>query len=258
MRIDYKGISIFYECYGKGETVVLLHGFLENSSMWNAILPELISGHQVVTIDLLGHGETGCLGYVHTMEMMADAVNAVLNILNVTSCFLIGHSMGGYVALALAKMKTLTIMGICLMNSTYQEDSKERKQIRQRAIKMAKTNYKVLVQISFVNLFSAESKVAYEEEMSLALDEALKTPVQGYIAAQDGMCKRHGALSFLKSFKGKVLLIIGTEDAIVDAPSIIEEVKRTSLNYVKIRGGHMSHIENKKELTYVLNQFIEK
>ncbi len=83
MKLDYKNITINYTISGKGSTVVLLHGFLETIDMWNDFIPELSENHQVICIDLLGHGQTNCLGYVHTMEIMADAVFAVLTHHNV-------------------------------------------------------------------------------------------------------------------------------------------------------------------------------
>ena len=81
MILEHKGINIFYTDEGKGEAIVLLHGFLENSSMWQYLIPDLVEKNRVITIDLIGHGQTGCLGYIHTMEMMAEAVNKVISFL---------------------------------------------------------------------------------------------------------------------------------------------------------------------------------
>ena len=128
MILDYKGINIFYTDTGKGQVVVLLHGFLEDASMWNALIPELSKKNRVVAIDLLGHGNTNSLGYVHTMEDMANTVKAVLSHLSLRKFIFIGHSMGGYVALAFAKLYPENIKGLCLLNSTYEADDLERKQ----------------------------------------------------------------------------------------------------------------------------------
>ncbi len=98
MTIQYKETTIFYTDIGKGNTIVLLHGFLENSTMWQRFIPELSKRNRVVCIDLLGHGQTDCLGYIHSMEDMADAVAEVLNHLKIRRSIFIGHSMGGYVA----------------------------------------------------------------------------------------------------------------------------------------------------------------
>ena len=56
--ITYKNIKIHYSDQGKGSVVLLLHGFLENSSMWENLIPHLIKRNRVISIDLLGHGKT--------------------------------------------------------------------------------------------------------------------------------------------------------------------------------------------------------
>ena len=70
--LSFKNIKISYTDSGKGPVVVLLHGFLENKRMWKEIVPEVSNTNRVLAIDLLGHGQTDCLGYVHSMELMAD------------------------------------------------------------------------------------------------------------------------------------------------------------------------------------------
>jgi len=137
MILEYKGIQVFFSDQGLGKTIVLLHGFLENSSMWNHLIPDLQKTHRVIAVDLLGHGQTGCLGYVHSMELMAETVEAVLNHLNIEEKTLVGHSMGGYVALAIAEKNPDSIRGLCLMNSTYLPDNDERRILRTRANLMA-------------------------------------------------------------------------------------------------------------------------
>ena len=103
MILDYKNAAIFYTDSGKGPAVVLIHGFLENTTMWNVIAPELSKRNRVITIDLLGHGKSDCMGYTHSMELFAETINAVLKQLRIRKCTLIGHSLGGYVALAFAE-----------------------------------------------------------------------------------------------------------------------------------------------------------
>ena len=98
----FKNTTISFTDQGKGTAVVLLHGFLENKQMWNAFLSQISKRNRIIAIDLLGHGETECLGYVHTMEDQADMVHSVLQELKIRKVVLIGHSMGGYLALAFA------------------------------------------------------------------------------------------------------------------------------------------------------------
>ena len=136
--------------------MVLLHGFLENKSMWNAFVPELAKKNRVITIDLLGHGETECLGYVHAMEDQADMVYALLLFLKIRKVVLVGHSMGGYIALAFAELFPDNVKGLFLLNSTSRADSEEKKINRDRAIVAVKQNYGAFVSMSIANLFSEQ------------------------------------------------------------------------------------------------------
>ena len=184
MILEYKNSNIHYKITGKGRAVVLLHGFLETIDMWSYLTLEFSKTNQVICIDLLGHGKTDCIGYVHSMEDMADAVIAVLNHHNVITAQFIGHSMGGYVALALAEKTPQLVKSLCLMNSTFENDTDERKLLRTRAIKMATTNYNSLIRMSFSNLFAPKSRILHKEAYEHAMQIAMQTSVQGYIAAQ--------------------------------------------------------------------------
>ena len=257
MILEYKGIDVFYTDQGKGSVVVLLHGFLEDSSMWQNVASELVKKNRVITIDLLGHGKTGCLGYVHKMEDMAAAVYAVLRHLKLKKYVFIGHSMGGYVALAFAKLYPDSIKGLCLLNSTYQEDDKDRKQLRARANKMVQSNYENMVRMSFANLFSAESKLKHIEAYNNALEVALKTPVQGYMAANEGMRLREDSSIFFAEAPFKKIVLLGEKDTILNTEDILLFTDKHNIETHVFSQGHMSHIENMKAVNEKLLFFIE-
>ena len=256
MILEHKGTPIFYSDQGKGSVVVLLHGFLENSLMWKDVQQELIKTNRVITIDLLGHGQTGCLGYIHTMEQMAEAVYAVLKSLRLRRIILIGHSMGGYVSLALVEKYPEMVKGVCLMNSTAQADSEERKELRARANKMAQNNFENMIRMSVSNLFKPESLELFSEEVKWVKQEALKTPVQGYIAANEGMRIRPNRISTLHNIK-PVLYVIGQFDPVLNSESVITEAESISADHLVLQGGHMSHVENKKELISAIGEFVK-
>ncbi len=165
MVLNYKKAAVFYTdtATSKGTTIVLLHGFLENASMWNEISSELSKRNRIVTIDLLGHGRSDCLGYLHSMELFSETVEAVLKQLRIRKCIVIGHSLGGYVALAFAERNPQKIKGLCLLNATSNEDDQERKQLRTRANMMIQNNFTTMVRMSFTNLFSEVSSVNYAD-----------------------------------------------------------------------------------------------
>ncbi|MFT5848557.1 MAG: pimeloyl-ACP methyl ester carboxylesterase [Psychroserpens sp.] len=257
MKLQYKGIPVFYEDEGRGSPIILLHGFLENSTMWKEIKPVLLKDNRVICIDLLGHGQTQCLGYVHTMSDMAEAVLAVLNYLELETYTLIGHSMGGYVALALADKNPIKIKGLCLMNSTFYADDDDLKALRKKANRMVQTHYESMVRMSVANLFSSESSVTHKKEIDKVIEQALETSPQGYIAGQEGMLLREDKFEFFKNLDAEKLIVIGRKDPVVKVDLLISDVKGTTIQYQELSDGHMSHIENKTELSYILIRFVE-
>jgi pimeloyl-ACP methyl ester carboxylesterase len=256
--LDYKGTTIFYSQIGKGETVVLLHGFLESSTMWNDLIPHISKTHNVVCVDLLGHGQTGCLGYVHTMEQMAEAVEAVLNHLKVKKVTLIGHSMGGYVALAFAELYPKKVERLCLMNSSALDDNLEKKQNRDRAIEAVKQNPKTFIGLSIANLFRPKNRTLFSKEIQSLKEEALQFPIQGIIAAIEGMKIRKNRVKLFRNATCKKMMIVGRKDPALQYSTLIDQTKGSDVEMVEFPDGHMSYIENKEEITYKIMYFIEK
>lgn len=258
MILDYKGINISYTDSGKGPAVILLHGFLEDATMWQDLSPILSKKNRVISIDLLGHGKTECLGYVHTMEDMANAVHAVLKQLRLRKYTFIGHSMGGYVAIAFAKRYPESIKGLCLLNSTYEADSPERQQLRTRANTMAQNNLENMVRLSFANLFSEASKIEHKKEYETALQIALNTSLQGYMAAQEGMKQRADASVFFANATFKTLIVLGEKDTVIPVEKTLKFTKKHKIDTALFSEGHMSHIENKSKFISETLRFIEK
>lgn len=256
--IRYKNIKIAYSNTGKGRAIVLLHGFLENSSMWNFYINNFSQNHQVVTIDLLGHGQTENLSYMHTMEDMADAVHTVLLHLKVSEAVFVGHSMGGYVSLAFAELYPEIVKGIVLLNSTSREDSPERKINRVRAIKAVKQNPDIFIGMSIANLFSEENRERLSNEIEQVKQQALKTSVQGIISALEGMKARKDREFILHQATFPILLILGKKDTVLNYEDTISQIVGTSVELTTLPDGHMSHIENKDVLGDILLDFFDK
>jgi pimeloyl-ACP methyl ester carboxylesterase len=257
MNIIHKGASIFYHVQGQGRPLVLLHGFLENSTMWDVFLPELTKTHQIICIDLLGHGQSESVGYIHSMEEMSHAIYAVIDILQLNDITIIGHSMGGYVGCAFAKAYPEIVHAICLLNSTPDADTPDRKLLRKRANKMAQTQYEQLVRMSFVNLFDPEAKISHAAAIDTALFEALQTPVQGYMAANEGMAKREDQNGFWENTACIKGMILGATDWIIHAEEHKKRFASCTDFFTIIEGGHMSHISNTMATLNAIQGFLE-
>ena len=254
----FKNTKITYTEQGKGTAVVLLHGFLENQSMWDAFVPEFSKKNRVITIDLLGHGQTECLGYVHSMEDQADMVHHVLHELKIRKAIFVGHSMGGYVALAFAELYPDFMKGLVLLNSTSRADSDERKINRDRAIVAVKQNYSAFVSMSIANLFSVDNRERLIEVIEKVKIEALKTPLQGIVAALEGMKIRTDREVILHFAQYPILLILGKKDGVLIYDDTIEQIEGTKVQLKTFPDGHMSHIENERQLKKVVLEFFKK
>ncbi|SHG65376.1 alpha/beta fold hydrolase [Flavobacterium defluvii] len=254
-NILYKNTKISFTDSGEGNTIVLLHGFLENKKMWAEYVELFSKKYRVITIDLLGHGETDCLGYVHEMEDNANAVNEVLENLKIGKAIILGHSMGGYVALAFAELYPTKIKKLVLLNSTSKEDSAEKKLNRTRAIKAVKQNYVNFVSLSIANLFSENNRIRLVDEIEKVKEEALKTPLQGIVASLEGMKIRKDREWLLQENRFPVLLILGKKDPVLNYEENLTQIEDTTAELVTFEDGHMSHIENKEELKPVLLDF---
>ncbi|SNB09696.1 putative hydrolase [Flavobacterium psychrophilum] len=257
-NLRYKNTKISYSDVGKGIAIVLLHGFLENSTMWDSYISSFAANYRIITIDLLGHGKSECLGYVHTMEDQADMVYSVLQHLKIKKSIFVGHSMGGYIALAFAELYPENTNGFVLLNSTTYADDHERKINRNRAIKMAHKEYASLVQISIANLFSINNRENLISEINQVKTEALKTPLQGYIAAQEGMKLRKNKEHLLHLTTYPKLLILGKKDGVLNYEENIKQIEGTNVQLVFFPDGHMSHIENRDQLEEILFDFFKK
>lgn len=254
--IKYKNTPIYYTSEGKGKNLVFLHGFLENISMWKQIIPTFTKNYRVVCIDLLGHGKSGNLGYIHPMEEQAKMIKSVLDLLNLRKYILIGHSMGGYVSLAFAELFPNNINGMCLMNSSALPDSKEKLENRVRGIAAVKNKASIFVKMAIPNLFSKENVARFPEEIQEITKEALIISKQGIIASLEGMKIRKDRTSILRSGRFPMLMIISKKDPALNYQCLIDQVKNTNVKIVEFPDGHMSHVENKTDLISAFKIFI--
>lgn len=257
-NILYKNTKISFTDSGEGTAIIFLHGFLENKKMWQDYVALFSKKYHVITIDLLGHGETECLGYVHEMEENANAVNQVLEHLNIEKAIIVGHSMGGYVGLAFAELYPEKIQKLVLLNSTSKEDSAEKKLNRTRAIKAVKQNYVNFVSLAIANLFSENNRTRFASEIEKAKVQALKTPLQGIVASLEGMKIRKDREALLQKNLFPVLLVLGKKDPVLNYEESLAQIEDTTVELVSFEDGHMSHIENKEELEIVLADFFNK
>jgi len=244
----YKNTPLFYSSKGTGNPIVLLHGFLESSSIWDSFTEKLSEKRQVITIDLPGHGKSGNISDTHSMELMADAVFTILQVYRVKEVTLIGHSMGGYVSLAFCKKFPIMTKGLVLLNSTPEADNEERRINRDRAIKIVRKNKDSYVSMAISNLLSVKNRKLFIEELEKFKKEASSISAEGIIAALKGMKIRTDEIATLTHYKGPKYILAGDSDPVLNFSDIEILADKTNSIFLRLSGGHLSFIENKSEI----------
>jgi pimeloyl-ACP methyl ester carboxylesterase len=253
MITHYNQIPIHYTIKGKGPCIVLLHGFLLSSSIWDELAPKLSKKNKVIIIDLPGHGKSGCLAETHTMELIAEVVNFILEENNIDQASFIGHSMGGYISLAFTEKYGSKVHTLVLLNSSTEEDSPEKKINRDSAIKIIKYNQEIFVKMAILALFPAEKQREFQHYIDKFTEEAIGFKVEGINAAIKGMKNRKDRTSVLTSFKGNKFIISGIKDPIIPFSNSKKTATKSHTKLLKVNSGHMSINENINEIVKIMH-----
>ncbi|WP_185852055.1 alpha/beta fold hydrolase [Blattabacterium cuenoti] len=253
--------KINFKIKGKGIPVVLLHGFMESLEIWNYIYHSIYNKYKVLSIDLPGHGEsifTLEKNSIFTMEKAAEMVKKIVEKKNIQKAIFIGHSMGGYIALAMAEKYPEMFLGLCLLHSTTESDTLEKKKSRIQSIQLAINNYPLFISTSIKKLFYYEKLSFLQKEISFVKKIALHTHINSIISFSKGMSIRKNRKFLLKTTRFPKLYIAGLYDLILDRKKIYEETKNgNQIYFVTIPTGHMGHIEQPKEIIKILENFID-
>lgn len=256
--VSYRGTPVYFEESGRGSAIILLHGFLESSTMWKDYAAVLSEKYRVIAVDLPGHGRTNSFGYVHSMEEMAETVKVVADHLRLKRYHLIGHSMGGYVALAFGEKYPDIPKSITLFHSTSRSDSEEKKKDRDRAIQIVKQAPDTFIKVSIPNLFRPKTRKIYHDKVVEMIEEARKMPVQGIIAALEGMKDRPDREALLHLSPIPFCIIAGRKDNVLPLERIIPQMEAPRvLDRLITENGHMGFIEDRDLCLETIQYFIE-
>ncbi|WP_395090698.1 alpha/beta fold hydrolase [Vaginella massiliensis] len=251
---------LYYEQMGeKAPTLVFLHGYFESMKIWYDLADELAKNHRVILIDLPGHGQSPNLSPINTMDMMGEEVIKILNEIGVEHFSLCGHSMGGYVSLALVEKYPERVDSLVLLNSTTLPDSEAKKEQRLKAVDTAAQYFDALINLSIPNLFAKDRLEELRDEIDFVKSIAKKTSVAGVQGALRGMRLRPDRTFVLAEFSKPQLIILGSQDEAVDP----EELKKVIPNQpntevLELNTGHMSYLEAYPEVLAALMAFYQK
>ena len=258
--IHYNGGKIYYNDTGDGETVVLLHGYLETSDIWSGFAKKLSGKFRVISVDLPGHGLSKVYSENHTMEFMAGAVKVLLENLHINKIFLAGHSLGGYVALAFLELYPGMLKGYCMFHSHPFEDRPAAVEKREREIKIVRAAKKYLLYPENISqMFATENLGRFREELQRSKDIASTIRDEGIIAVLNGMMNRPSRLKVMEEGKVPCLWIVGKMDNYISCNEILSKVNLPANARVVVleKSGHMGFIEEENRSVQVLTDFIK-
>lgn len=238
---------------------MLIHGFCETSAIWGKLHQKLAKKHQVILIDLPGFGKSPLTEPDLSLADVATSIHNLLKGLDISACFIIGHSLGGYVAMAYASKYPENLLGIGLFHSTTYPDSLEKKETREKGIQHVSHHGMSSFSKGFVpNLFFPKNHSMFSTEMEVLKKEAAKTPLDTFIAYSRAMKNRTDTTSVFSQLEVPVFIIAGENDNAVPIAQSLELISliNNGDSLVLSETGHMGFIEKEAETTEFIKRFL--
>lgn len=257
LDLDFARIS--YTVEGQGPCLVLLHGFMEDMRIWDGLWNSA-NDLRLVCIDLPGHGNSTLKSEVNSIGNMAGAVKAVLDAENITNFTLLGHSMGGYVALETVANFPKGLNGLILMHSHAAADSAEAKNNRIRTIKAVQAGKKGFINSFIPGLFSDSKKEVLRKEIALQIVRAGEIKTEDIVASIRGMMERREHISTLKQATIPVFFISGKDDVRIPPKMVFEQVEVCNHGEVMLLSdvGHMGFYEAPEVIFPAITSFVSR
>ena len=242
------------------KVVVLIHGYLENMLVWEEFVPLLYKELRVITLDIPGHGISEVKGEIHSMDYLADTLALALDKLGIASATVVGHSMGGYMALAFAERHPERLDGLVLLHSTPYADSEEKRKNRQREISLIKSGKKELLAHTAPEAgFAVENRKRFRTEIEDLQQTIYLTEDAGIVALLNGMIERKAQSEMLHALGKPILFVLGRKDGYIVAEvaeKMVAEHPEAKVVWLE-NSGHMGFIEEPQACAKALLEFVK-
>ena len=256
--LNFQNRKIFYRIIGSGKPVMLIHGFGEDGTVWQTQIEFLKNHFQFIVPDLPGSGKSELVGDM-SIEGIAEATKAILEDSSFTRLPIIGHSMGGYITLALAEKYPEYFNALGLFHSTAYPDNEEKKVARKKGIEFIQQHgaFEFLKTV-IPNLFSPFSK----DEMPKAIDEFTSQQnnflPQALVSYYIAMMQRPDRTDVLKNGNIPVLFIMGKYDNAIPIDDVLQQCHLPQKAYIHIleRSGHMGMMEEPDKSNRAVKEFL--
>jgi pimeloyl-ACP methyl ester carboxylesterase len=249
---------IHYNVYGEGQTILLIHGFGEDGSVWNQIIDALSQSHKCIVPDLPGSGKSEMINEeIVSIEDYADIIKAIVINENEKSLTMIGHSMGGYITLAYQKKYPGDCKAIGLFHSTAFADDENKIATRLKSIEFIRTNgTDAFVKTMIPGLFFDHGK--NKEDISRLVTISSRMNPEVLIQYYRAMINRPDNSELLKGLNIPLLLIAGLHDNAVPLKHSLEQSHFAQICSFHIlrNSAHKGMIEETDESIRILAKFL--
>ncbi|MBL0234824.1 MAG: alpha/beta hydrolase [Chitinophagaceae bacterium] len=252
---ENKQSPVSHRRIGNGPPVLLIHGFGEDRRVWDGVVNELEKEYSLIIPDLPGTGLSPLVPDM-SIEGMAEAL---VPILPEGPIAVIGHSMGGYIALALLGKYPDKLNSLALFHSTSYADSDEKKQARLKSIEFIKQHGAFeFLKTSIPNLFSALSKQKMAGAINDFIDQQAGSEASSLIAYYEAMMNRPDRRSLLKNSRIPLLFLLGKYDVAVPFSDGLAQCHLPAISYIHIlrRSGHMGMMEEAESANKALKNYL--
>lgn len=253
-------MALSYIKKGEGATILWLHGFCEDGTVWEAYTEEFKGDYLNLIVDLPGFGKSQTDPTPTTIAEMAQAVKAVIDKEGIDKVNIIGHSMGGYVALAMIELYPGLVTRLCMFHSQPFADDDAKKAARKKVITFIEKNgLEPWMKEFYPGLFAAKNQKTLAPLIQKLHNRGIQYPVSSVINATEAMINRPDRSDVLGKFTGPVLFIVGNEDQAIPKDNSMDQLSIPDTSFAELLDdvAHMGIFEapneTKKAIMELLN-----
>lgn len=261
MKEIINGLSVFLEGNNKSKSIVFIHGFPYDHTMWKAQIDELSKNYFCVAYDIRGLGESPVGDGQYTMESFVDDLESIIDELGLNKPILCGLSMGGYISFRALERMEAKFSAVILCDTRSEADNNEGRLKRAAAIKRINTEGLAPFAKDFItNCYGDHYKKIDKNDFENRIAKSSSFDPIGVKGSLLAMLGRNDTSEYLSKIKIPALVICGEHDALTPPPvmqSMAEKINGAEFVLIK-NSGHMSPIENPLEVNKAINEFLNK
>jgi len=260
MRIKTNTVEINYELSGKEDSpvVVLSHSLASSLLMWNPQRDVLNSHFQVLRYDMRGHGKSDITSGPYTLELLADDVIGLLDVLKIDRVHYVGLSIGGMIGQSLALNHAHRLRSLALCDTAAIVPSEAQPVWQERIDKALSKGMEAQVDETMERWFTPSFLKQRPPMVEIIRKEILATSVQGYIGCAEAIRKLN-YLDRLSEIKLPTLIMVGEDDpgTPVSASEAIHKHLSNSKLFILPSARHLSNIEQAMAFNEILLKFLK-